>query len=82
MEAESCSLLRAMIKIIESHAVHHKLTAESVRITVPGEHVFACFALILVSTGHKSHGKAVQLGRINAEHLLQQGSQTLQCFSF
>lgn len=38
--------------------------------------MFACFSLILVSTGH---GKAVQLGGINAEPLLQQGK--LSCAS-
>lgn len=42
-------LLTGAIKIIESHALHRELTAERVRITVPGELVFACFSLILVS---------------------------------
>ena len=73
-ETESRLPLRATIKIIESHALHRELATASVRITVRGEHVFACFPLISVSTGHESHCKVVQLGGIKARPLLERVS--------
>lgn len=51
-----------------------ELTAVCVRVAVQGEPVFICFSLILVSMGHDSYCKAVQLGGINARTLLQQVS--------